>query len=155
MKVWADLRNQWTKMSGNVEIIPTNCGQESFRRNGVALIVNKRVWNEVLGCNLKTDRMIWVHFWDKPFNIMVIKSVPKPLMLKLNSSIKNYKTLYSSYQKRCPFHHRVLECKSRKSRDIWSNRQVWSWNKKWRRAKPNRVLLREHSDHRKHILPTA
>ena len=47
------------------------CGQESIRRNGVAIIVNKRVWNAVLGCNLKNDRMISVHFQGKPFNIMV------------------------------------------------------------------------------------
>ena len=49
------------------------CGQESLRRNGVATIVNKRVRNAVLGCNLKNDRMISVHFQGKPFNIMVIK----------------------------------------------------------------------------------
>ena len=48
------------------------CGQEYLRRNGVAIIVNKRVWNAVLGCNLKNDRMISVHFQGKPFNIMVI-----------------------------------------------------------------------------------
>ena len=49
------------------------CGQESLRRNGVALIVNKRVQNAVLGCNLKNDRMISVRFQGKPFNIMVIQ----------------------------------------------------------------------------------
>ena len=49
------------------------CGQESLRSNGVALIVNKRVQNAVLGCNLKNDRMISVHFQGKPFNIMVIQ----------------------------------------------------------------------------------
>ena len=49
------------------------CGQQSLRRNGVALIVNKRVWNAVLGCNLKTDRMISVYFQGKPFNITVIQ----------------------------------------------------------------------------------
>ena len=49
------------------------CGQESLRRNGVAIIVNKRVWNPVLGCNLKNDRMISVHFQGKPFNITVIQ----------------------------------------------------------------------------------
>ena len=49
------------------------CGQESLRRNGVALIVNKRVQNAVLGCNLKNDKMISVHFQGKPFNIMVIQ----------------------------------------------------------------------------------
>ena len=48
------------------------CGQESLRRNGVALIVNKRIQNIVLGCNHKNDRMIFVHFQGKPFNITVI-----------------------------------------------------------------------------------
>ena len=49
------------------------CGQESLRRNGVAIMVNKRVWNAVLGCNLKNDRMISIHFQGKPFNITVIQ----------------------------------------------------------------------------------
>ena len=49
------------------------CGQESLRRNGVAIIVNKRAQNAVLGCNLKNDRMISVHFQGKPFNITVIQ----------------------------------------------------------------------------------
>ena len=53
--------------------ISTTFGQESLRRNGVAIIVNKRVRNAVLGCNLKNDRMISVRFQGKPFNIMVIK----------------------------------------------------------------------------------
>ena len=48
------------------------CGQESLRRNGVAIIANKRVQNAVLGCNLKNDRTISVHFQGKPFNITVI-----------------------------------------------------------------------------------
>ena len=50
------------------------CGQESLSRNGVAIIVNKTVQNAVLGCNLKNDRMISVHFQGKPFNIMVIQA---------------------------------------------------------------------------------
>ena len=49
------------------------CGQESLRRNGVAIIVNKRVRNAVLGCKLKNDRMISVRFQGKQFNIMVIQ----------------------------------------------------------------------------------
>ena len=49
------------------------CGQESLRRNGVAMIVNKRVQNAVPGCSLKNDRMISVHFQGKPFNITVIQ----------------------------------------------------------------------------------
>ena len=50
------------------------CGQESLRRNGVAIMVNKRVRNAVLGCNLKNDRMISVHFQGKPFNITVFQA---------------------------------------------------------------------------------
>ena len=49
------------------------CGQESLRRNGVAIMVNKRVRNAVLGCNLKNDRMVSVRFQGKPFNITVIQ----------------------------------------------------------------------------------
>ena len=50
-----------------------HCGQESLRRNGVAIMVNKRVRNAVLGCSLKNDRMISVRFQGKPFNITVIQ----------------------------------------------------------------------------------
>ena len=50
------------------------CGQESFRRNGVAIMVNKRVQNAVLGCNLKNNRMISLRFQGKPFNITVIQA---------------------------------------------------------------------------------
>ena len=49
------------------------CGQESFRRNGVAIKVNKRVWNAVFGCNLKNDRMISVRFQGKPSSITVLQ----------------------------------------------------------------------------------
>ena len=58
-------------------------------------------------------------------------------------------------KKRCPFHHRGLECKSGKSRDTWNNRQIWPWSTEWSRAKANRLLPRERTDHRKHTLPTT
>ena len=48
-------------------------------------------------------------------------------------------------KKRCPFHHRGLECQSRKSRDTWSNRQIWPWSTKWAMEKANRVLLIENT----------
>ena len=51
------------------------CGQEPLRRNGVALIVNKRAQNAVLGCNLKNDTMIFVHLQGKPLNITVYSSL--------------------------------------------------------------------------------
>ena len=71
------------------------CGQESLRRNEVAIIVNKRVQKAVLGCNLTNDRMISVFFQDKPFNITIIqvyRLTSKLKKLKLNSSMKTYKT---------------------------------------------------------------
>ena len=66
---------KWTGMGG---INSDNhyiyyCGQESLRRNGVVIIVNKRVRNAVLGCSLTNDRMISLCFQGKPFNIMVIQ----------------------------------------------------------------------------------
>ena len=50
------------------------CGQKSLRRNGVAIMVNKRVWNAVLRCSLKNDRMISARFQGKPFNITVVQA---------------------------------------------------------------------------------
>ena len=64
---------KWTRMgeSNSDDHYIYYWGQESLRRNGVAIMVNKRVRNAVLGCNLKNDRMISVHFQGKPFNITV------------------------------------------------------------------------------------
>ena len=70
-------------------------GQESLRRNGVAIMVSQRVRNAVLGCNLKNDRMISVRFQGKPFNITVIQVYARPVVLKklkLNGSMKTYQT---------------------------------------------------------------
>ena len=88
---------KWTRMGefNSDDHYICYCGQESLRRNGVAIIVNKRVQNAVLGCNLKSNRMISVHFQGKPLNITVTQAVPWPVMLKklkLNSSMKTYKT---------------------------------------------------------------
>ena len=107
-------------------------GQESLRRNGVAIIVNKRVRNAVLGCNPKNDRMISVRFQGKPFNIMVIQVCA----LISNAEEAEVEHFYEDLQelleltakKRCPFHYRELECKSRKSRNTWGNRQIWPWS---------------------------
>ena len=70
-------------------------GKESLKRNEVAIMVNKRVRNVVLGCNLKNDRMISVRFQGKPFNITVIQAyVPtnNAEEAELNGSMKTYKT---------------------------------------------------------------
>ena len=75
-------------------------------------------------------------------------------MLKLNGSMNIYKTRANT-QKTSPFHYRGLKCKNRKSRNTWSNRQIWPWSTKWSRAKANWVLPRECTGHSKHRLPTT
>ena len=70
------------------------CWQESLRRNGVAIIVNKRVQNAVLGCSLKNDRMISVHFQGKPFNIIVIQVYA----LTSNAEEGEVEWLYEAYK---------------------------------------------------------
>ena len=110
------------------------CGQESLRKNEVALIVNKRVQNAVLGCSLKNNRMFSVHFQGKPFNIMVIQ-VYAPTSNDEEAEVEWFyedlqDLLELTPQKICPFHYTGLECKSRKSRDTCSNRQVWLWSTK-------------------------
>ena len=121
--------------------------------------VNKRVRNAVLGCNLKNDRMISVHFQSKPLNITVIQIYVPTINVEEAEVEQFYEDLQNlpelTNKKWCPFHHRGLECKSRKSRDVWSNRQIWPWSKKWSRAKANRVLPREHTGRTKHPLPTT
>ena len=66
---------RWTRMGefNSDDCYIYYCGQKSLRRNGVAIMVNKRVRNAVLGCNLKNDRMISLRFQGKPFNITVIQ----------------------------------------------------------------------------------
>ena len=135
------------------------CGQESLRRHGVAIMVNKRVWNAVLGCNLKNDRMNFVHLQGRPFNTMVIQVYAPTSNTEEAEAEQFYEDLQGLLEltppKRCPFHFRGLECKSRKARNIWSNRQIWPWSTEWGRVKSNRVLPREHTRHSKHPLPTT
>ena len=107
------------------------CGQESLRTNGVAIVVSKRVRNAVLGCNLKNDRMISVHRQGKPFNITVIQ-VYAPAS---NAEEAEDERLYEDLQDLLVLTHKkdVLfiigdKCKSRKSRNTWSNRHIWLWS---------------------------
>ena len=108
------------------------CGQESLRRNGVVIIVNRRVQNAVLGCNLKNDIMTSIRLQGKPFTITVIQ-VYVPTSNAEEAEVKWFYEdlpdfLELTPKKRCPFHYRGLEYKSRKSRNTWSNRQIWPWN---------------------------
>ena len=122
-------------------------------------MVNKRVQNAVLECNHKNDRMISVCFQGKPFSITVIQ-VYDPTSNSEEAEVEwfyeDLRDLWElTHQKRCPFHYRGLECKSRKSRNTWSSRQIWPWNTEWSRAKANRILPRECTGHSKHLLPTT
>ena len=74
--------------------------------------------------------------------------------LQVERFYEDLQDLLEQTPKKCPFLHRGLQCKSRKSRDTWSNRQIWPWNTKWSRAKAKRVLQRELTGHSKHPLPT-
>ena len=114
------------------------CGEESLRRNGVAIIVNKRVQNAVLGCNLKKDRMISVRFQGKPFNIMVCLENEQ----RSFCSFSRQTIQYHGNPSLCPDLQDLLELtpqkdvlfimwdwnvgsqESRKSRNTWSNRQI-------------------------------
>ena len=109
-----------------------HCGQESLRRNGVAITVNNGVRRAVLGCSLKNDRMISVCFQGKPFRITVIQ-VYAPTSNAEEAEVEWFSEdlqdlLELIRQKRYPFHYRGLECKSRKSRNTWSNRKIWPWS---------------------------
>ena len=108
------------------------CGQESLIRNGVAIIVKKRVQNVVLGCNPQNYRMISAHFQGKPFNITVIQ-VHTPISNTKEAKIEQFYEDLQDFlelppKKGCLFHYRGLECKSRESRNTWSNRQIWPWS---------------------------
>ena len=73
------------------------CGQESLRRNGLAITVNRRVKNAVFGYTLKNDRMISVSFQGKPFNITVIHVYAQPVMLK-KLKLNHFKKAYKTFQ---------------------------------------------------------
>ena len=103
--------------------------------------------------------MISVRFQGKPFNIMVIQAYAPTS----NAEEAEVEWFYEDLQdlleltpkKRCPFPYRGLECKHRKSRNTWSNRQIWPLSTEWSRAKTNRVLPRKCTGHSKCPLPTT
>ena len=114
--------------------------------------------NALLGCKLKSDRRISVRFQGKPFSITVIQVYGRTISSKKVEVERFYENLQDllelTLKKRCPSHHRGLECKCQKSRDTWSNRQIWPWSTEWTTAKANRVLPIEFIGHRKHTLTT-
>ena len=98
---------KWTgmgKFNSDDHYIYYYCGQESLGRNGVAIIVKKRVLNEVLGCNLKNDRMISIHFQGKPFNTKVYAPTSNAEEAEVERFCEDYSPSRTNTQKRCPFH---------------------------------------------------
>ena len=104
---------------------------------------------------LKNNRMISVCFQGKPCDITVIQ-VYTPNSKAEEDEVKQFYEDLQDLLELTPQTnvHRGLECKSRKSRDTWSNKQIWPWSSKWSRAKTNRVLPREHTGQSKTPFPT-
>ena len=132
------------------------CGQESLKRNRVAIIVNKSLKCSIRMQSQKRQNDL-CSFPRNPFNIMVIQ-VYAPTSDAEEAEVEQFYEdlqvlLELTHKKRCPFHFRGQECKSRKSRTTWSNRKIWPWSTAWNRVKPNRVLPRECTGHSKHPLP--
>ena len=129
----------------------------------MAIIVKNRVWNGVLRGNLKNNRMNSVHFQCRSFSLTEIQVYA----LTSNAEEAEAEWFYEDLQdfleltykkkkkKRCPFHYRGLECKCRKSRNAWCNRQIWPWSTEWSRAKANIVLQKEGTGRCKHPRPTT
>ena len=107
-------------------------GQESFRRNGVAIMVNKRIQNAVRGCNLKNDRMISVHPQGKPFNITVIQSYSPTSNAEEAEVERFYEDLQDLLQltpkKDVLFIIGDWNAKVGSQETPWSKRQIWPWS---------------------------
>ena len=127
------------------------CEQELLRRNGV----NKSK-TQYLDAISKTRE--WSLFFSKKTVQYHSNSSLCPTSNAEEAEVERFyedltRPARTNTKKRCPIHYRELECKSRKSRDIWNNRQIWPWSTDWSRANPNRVLPRERTGHSKHPLP--
>ena len=99
--------------------------------------------------------MISIHFQGKPFSITVIQVYDPTTNAEKTEVEWFYEDIWDlpkqapkKKKKKCHFQHRGLECQSKKSRDTWSNRQVWPCSTKWSREKANRVLPGEHTGHK-------
>ena len=128
----SELKWTWMGEFNSFEHYIYYCGQESLRRNGVAIIVNKRVQNAVLGRNLKNDKMISVRFQVKPLNFMVIQVYPR----NSNTEEVEVEWFYEDLQD-------LLELTSKRDirfiigewnakvgsqENTWSDSQIWPWN---------------------------
>jgi len=138
------------------------CGQESLRRNGVALIVNNRVWNTVLGCNLKNERIISVCFQGKRFSITVIQ-IYAPTTNAEEAEVEGFYEDLQDLQELTPKKKDVLfiigdwnaKVGSQEIPGVTGKFGLGVQNEAEHRAKANRDLPREHIGHSKHHFPTT
>ena len=106
------------------------CGQESLRRNGVAIMVNKRVQHAVLGCHLKNNRMISIRFQGKPFNITVIQAYAPTS----NAEEAEVEWFHEDLQELLELTPKkdvlfiIGDWNAKVGRNTWSNRQIWPWS---------------------------
>ena len=131
------------------------CGQESHRRNGVALIVNKRVQNAVFGCSLKNDRMISVHFQGKTFNITVIQ-VYDPTSNAEEAEVEQFYEDLQDFLEITPKKHVLFIIGDWNtkvgSQEIPGVTVNLALDYRMKKVKANRDLRREHTGHSKHPL---
>ena len=106
------------------------CGRESLRRKGVAIMVNKRARNAVLGCSLKNVRMISVRFQGKPFNITVIQ-VYAPTSNAEAAEVERFYEDLQDLLELTPSKGVIFitgDWNAKEGRNTWSNRQIWPWS---------------------------
>ena len=134
------------------------CGQESLRRNGVAIMVNKRVQNAVLGCNLKNDRMIYVRFQVKPFDIMVIQAFA-PTSNAEEAEVERFYEDLQDLLELTPKKDAIFiiedwnaKVGSQETHGVTGKFGLGVWNEAGQRL---RVLPRERTGYSKHPLPTT
>ena len=118
---------------------------------------SRRVWNAVVGYNLKNYRMISVHFQGKPFNITVIQ-VCAPISYAEVAEVERFFEDLQDLLELTPPKDILFfigNWNAKVGIQETSNRQIWPWNMEWSRAKANRILPRECTGHSKHPLPTT
>ena len=121
------------------------CGQESLRKNGVTITVNKTVWKAVLGCKLKNDRRNSVHFQGKPFNIRIIQvyvQISNTEEAEVEWFYEDLQDLELTPQKDVLFTIREWNTKVGSQETPQVIGKIWPWSTEWSRAKANRVLPR-------------
>ena len=120
-------------------------------------MVNKRVWNAVLGCSLKNDRLISVRFQGKPFNIKVIQ-VYVPTNNAKEAEVERFYEDLQDLLELTPQKDVLFitgDWNAKAGSNAWSNRQIWPWSTEWSRTKDKIVLPRKCTGHSKHPLPTT